>query len=246
MGAPSHTWAGFGHAGPPRYSGFVALARPAALSLLLLAACGAPGRSARTAPDLAFFDLQARLAARAASLVGHEGAFRAGSERFNADCTGFVQAVYALEGVPLRALMQEAAPREKSGVAAAYRAMERYGVVFGGGGEWPAPGDLVFWHDTWDRNGNGDTDDRFTHVGVVEYVVDGTVVFVHRGSSGVARGAMTTERPTERSANGVLVNTPIRVRARKGPDVPVLAGALFAAYGRLGPGAPPRGAAASR
>jgi probable lipoprotein NlpC len=223
----------------------VALARSAALTLLLLAACGAPGRS-RTLPDLSFFDLQARLAARAASLVGHGGAFAVEGERFNADCTGFVQAVYALEGVPLRPLMQAAAPRERSGVAAAYRAMERYGVVFGSGGEWPAPGDLVFWHDTWDRNGNGDADDRFTHLGVVEYVVDGTVVFLHRGRSGVARGAMTPERPAERSANGVLVNTPIRARGRTPSDVPVLAGALFAAYGRVDPARLPPGRIAAR
>jgi hypothetical protein len=219
----------------------VALARPAALWLLLLAACGAPGRSLRGEPDLSLFDLQARLSARGASLVGHTAAFSAAGERFGADCTGFVQAVYELEGVPLRALMQAAAPGERSGVAAALRTMERYGVVFGGGGAWPAPGDLVFWHDTWDRNGNGDVDDRFTHLGIVEYVVDGTVVFLHRGSQGVARGAMTLDRPDERASNGLLANTPIRARASRPSDAPVLAGALFAAYGRLDPSKlPPR------
>ncbi len=220
-------------------------ARPAVLALLALAACGGPGRSLRAEPDLSFFDLQARLSASAASLVGHEGGFVAAGERFGADCTGFVQAVYALEGVPLRALMQAAAPDERSGVAAALRAMERYGVVFGGGGAWPAPGDLVFWHDTWDRNGNGGADDSFTHLGLVEYVVDGTVVFLHRGSHGVARGAMTLARPGERAADGLLANTPIRARASRPEGAPVLAGALFAAYGRIDPAKlPPRRVAA--
>ncbi len=212
----------------------MARARPAAL--LLLAACGGgAGFRAPGGADLASFELQARLAARAASLVGRTSAFRAGDERFNADCTGFVEAVYALEGVPLRALMRAAAPDERVGVAAAYRAMQAYGVVFGGGGEWPAPGDLVFFHDTYDRNGNDKADDRFTHLGVVEYVVDGTVVFVHRGAKGVARAAMTPERPREARAGDVALNSTIRSRNARLDGVPSLAGALFAGYGRIDP-----------
>ncbi len=210
------------------------LPRPAgALALLLLAACAAPSRSLR-GPDLALFELQARLSARGASFVGEKGGFAAAGERFGADCTGFVQAVYAAEGVPLRRLMEAAAPGERSGVAAALRAMERYGVVFAGG-EPPAPGDLVFWHGTWDRNGNGDADDRLTHVGLVEYVVDGTVVFLHRGSRDVARGVMTLDRPDARAANGLLANTPIRTPGARPRGAPVLAGELFAAFGRIDP-----------
>jgi hypothetical protein len=215
----------------------VACARPAAFAVsaaLLLGGC-AGSSSARGDPDLSFHDLQARLAARAASFVGERGAFRVGAEPFPADCTGFVQAVYEAEGVPLRAMMQRAAPSERSGVAAALRAMEAHGVVFGGGGEWPAPGDLVFWNDTSDRNRNGRADDRLTHVGIVEYVVDGTVVFVHRGGRAVARGAMNPERPSEVRADGVILNSHIRQKSARLERVPVLAGALFAGYGRLDP-----------
>src|SRR5512146_422307 len=135
----------------------MAHARMAALALAALAACAGPAAS-RRAVDLSGYDLHARLGARAASLVGHASEFEVGGERFNPDCTGFVEAVYEAEGVPLRALMRETAPDERSGVAAAYRTVRTYGVLFGGGGEWPAPGDLVFWHDTYDRNRNGATD----------------------------------------------------------------------------------------
>ena len=193
---------------------------PLALAATALAACAGAGASSR--PDLSFYGLQARLAARGASLVGHAGAF---------------EAVYEAEGVPLRRLMRRAGPGETSGVAAAYRAMLAYGVVFGGGGEWPAPGDLVFWRDTYDRNRNGRADDPFTHVGVVEYVVDGTVVFLHRGGKAVARGAMDPARPGEGTANGVVVNSPIRARNPRLAGVPFLAGALFAGYGRIDPSA---------
>ncbi len=222
----------------------MARARPAVvLSLVAVAlgACAGPGSSSRPGAELAFFDLQARLAARAASLVGHTSAFQVRGERFNPDCTGFVEAVYAGEGVPLRPLMKAAAPGERSGVYAAYRAMQRYGVVFGGGGEWPAPGDLVFWRDTYDRNRDGKANDGLTHVGIVEYVVDGTVVFVHRGAKGVARGAMTPDRPDERSADGVALNSTIRAKNPRLQGVPGLAGELFAGYGRLDPARLPAG-----
>ena len=208
---------------------------------LALAACAGGRAAVRDAPDLSFYDLQARLAARAASLVGRTSGFQARGERFNADCTGFVEAVYAGEGVPLRTLTRSAAPAERSGVSAVYRAMQRYGVVFGGGGEWPAPGDVVFWRDTYDRNRDGKADDGLTHVGIVEYVADGTVVFVHRGSKGVARGAMNPDRPAERSAGGVALNTPIRKRDPRLSGVPALAGELFAGYGRLDPAKLPPG-----
>lgn len=219
----------------------MARARPTVVALALLAGCAGPGRSRDEALDLSAYDLQARLGARAASLVGQTAAFQVGTERFNPDCTGFVEAVYEAEGVPLRSLMRAAAPDERSGVAAAYRAARAYGVLFGGGGEWPSPGDLVFWHDTYDRNRNGETDDRLTHVGVVEYVVAGTVVFVHRGGKAVARGAMTIERPEDRAEGGVVLNTALREKHPRLAGVPVLAGALFSAYGRIDPARVPAG-----
>lgn len=200
----------------------------------LLAGCAGTAAS-RGAPDLAVYDLHARLAARASSLVGATGGFRVGRERFAGDCSGFVEAVYQWEGVPLRALMRRAAPRDRAGVDAAWHAMEAYGSVTRDG-EWPSPGDLVFWHDTYDRNRNGRADDGLTHVGIVLYVVDHTVVFVHRGGRAVARGAMDTRRPGEaRSATGEEVNSYLRRRDPRLDGVPVLAGALFAGYGRLDP-----------
>jgi hypothetical protein len=206
---------------------------------VLLAGCA--GRLAsREPPDLSLYDLQARLAARASSLVGEPGDFRVGRERFPADCTGFVEAVYQAEGVPLRALMRRAAPEERTGVDAAWRAMARYGAVRRDGA-WPSPGDLVFWHDTYDRNGNGRADDGLTHVGVVLYVVDRTVVFVHRGGKAVARGAMDTRRPDEaKGAGGEVVNSYLRRKDPRLEGVPALAGALFAGYGRLDPARVPR------
>jgi hypothetical protein len=213
-----------------------ALGRGAVLALgaLLAAGCAGGAAGARGEPDLSVYELQARLAARASSLVGHAGDFRFGGERFLPDCTGFVEAVYQAEGVPLRGLMRRSASGERTGVDAAWRTVSEYGTLLGRG-EWPAPGDLVFWRDTYDRNRNGRADDGLTHVGIVLYVVDHTIVFIHRGSRAVARGAMDPRRPGEATVGGEVVNSPIRKRDLRLAGVPVLAGALLAGYGRIDP-----------
>jgi len=52
----------------------------------------------------------------------------------------------------------------------------------------PKPGDIAFFHNTHDRNGNGLRDDRFTHIALVESVADdGTVRFLHFASGRVQR-----------------------------------------------------------
>lgn len=177
-------------------------------------------------------DLRARLVERARGLLGRPGPFRAAGDRFNGDCSGFVQAVYAAEGIDLRGLMQETAPRERGGVKAAWLAARTHGSALGAEAR-PEPGDLVFWHDTYDRNRNRKADDRFTHLGIVEHVEDGTVFFLHRGGKGVARGVMTLGRRREASAaDGRRFNSVLRARSH-----PVkrggLAGQLFAGYGRI-------------
>jgi hypothetical protein len=78
-------------------------------------------------------------------------------------------------------------------------------------------------------------------VGVVLYVVDGNVVFAHRGGHAVARGAMDPRRPHEaKGDDGAVVNTPIRKRDARLEGVPLLAGELFAGYGRIDPRRVPR------
>jgi hypothetical protein len=191
-----------------------------------------PPRETRLDAAAGGFDLQARLAVRARSYLGRRGPFRAKGQRFGSDCSGFVEAVYAAEGILLRDLMQRAAPEERGGVKAAWLAVRQNGRVFGRD-EWPAPGDLVFWNDTYDRNRNRRADDRFTHLGIVEYVEDGTVYFLHRGGRGVARGVMTPGRPTEATdADGRKLNSAIRATRHPVKDGG-LAGALLAGYGRI-------------
>jgi probable lipoprotein NlpC len=208
-----------------------------AIAALAATAAGCAGTSLTIREGLGQSDLQARLAARGHGWLGQGKApFQAGGERFNPDCSGFVEAVYAAEGVPLRRLAQLAAPGETSGVAALWAAAGRYGTRWRGG-EWPAPGDLVFFDDTWDRNGNQALDDPFTHLGLVEWVdQQGTVTFLHRAGAGVVRGHLTLDRPAaHRSTGGAELNAPLRARVSKGDRSPALAGELFVGFGRIDP-----------
>lgn len=186
-------------------------------------------------------ELGGHLAARAEAALGQSGPFTVGSQRFGADCSGFVAAVYEAEGLPLRRLMGRVAPAETSGVAAAFRVVETYGVVFGGGGEWPRPGDLVFFRNTFDRNRDGALDDPLTHMGVVERVEDGTVTFLHRGAQAVSRATLTLERSGDaRDPDGRQLNSTLRDKRPRIAGSPALAGQLFMAYGRLDPARLPR------
>jgi probable lipoprotein NlpC len=206
---------------------------PLALGLLALAGCAGTGQSLREALDESA--VQARLAARAATLLGKgREPFEVGRERFNPDCSGFVEAVYAAEGIPLRRFLEAAAPRETSAVAAAWEAAAEFGERWQGS-DWPAPGDLVFFDDTYDRDGDGRRDDPLTHLGIVEWVaVDGTVTFLHRAGPGVMRGYLNLTRPNEwRDGAGRQLNSPLRVKTSRTDDAPVLAGQLFRGYGRL-------------
>jgi len=214
----------------PRHPVFLA-----ALAPLLLGAAGCAGAHLSTSAALERADLQARLAARAAAMLGQGlERFQVGGEAFNADCSGFVEAVYAAEGISLRRVLQAAAPHQASAVAAAWEAAGAFGERWRHG-EWPAPGDLVFFDDTWDRNGNGRRDDPLTHLGIVEWTEpDGTVRFFHRASRGVVRGVVTLSRPaTATDASGRPLNSPLRARAGRDDGAPSLAGQLLVGFGRI-------------
>ena len=158
------------------------------------------------------------IVAAARSLVG---------KHFGDDCTGLVRAVFRVRSVDLLA---DAEPGD-NGVTAIYRFALGRGRVFTGGH--PLPGDLVFFHDTWDQNGDGRVNDGLTHVGLVESIdPDGTVSVIHRVQRGVVRYRMNLQHPSIRqdAKTGAVLNDYLRPKGR-GPAV--LTGQLFAAYATL-------------
>ncbi len=157
----------------------------------------------------------AALTARAASLVGVP--LKRVAPWLPDDCTGLARAVYEPAGVDL---MTDGRPGD-NGVTAIHRTAKRVGALRA---KSPAPGDLVFFRETYDRNNDGKKNDGLTHVGVVETVSQtGEVVFVHRGAKGVVRARLDVKNPTSKDTNDVLRVANKRERAR-------LTGELFVDY----------------
>jgi cell wall-associated NlpC family hydrolase len=130
-----------------------------------------------------------RVLAAAARLVG-ENSVTVRGESFRADCSGFVCAAYSAINLDLI----DSSVRGSSGTELLYRTFLAKGLVQGGLGL--RPGDLLFFHNTWDRNHNGLRDDRFTHVALVEEVgSDGRAVFLHFASGRVKRGSINLRHP---------------------------------------------------
>lgn len=138
-------------------------------------------------------------------------------EKFRYDCSGLVNVAHYKAGIDLRGQNSE-------GLLNMAREL---GVDHKGP---PRVGDVVFFDNTYDRNGNGRLDDDLTHVAVVEDVdPDGTVHLVHKGSKGVVRIVMNPEHPEDRlSPEGKEWNDWLRAR-KKGDskNTPYLAGQMY-------------------
>jgi hypothetical protein len=171
------------------------------------------------------------VASRAAELVGRP--LRVTAPRLPDDCTGLVRAAFA----GLRLDLMSRAERGDSGVTAMWRFAQAQHALE----EWDparpvmpdfAPGDILFFHDTYDRNRDGLFNDGLTHVAVVEQVLaDGTIVYIHRGGTGVSRGRLNLSQPTVRAIPGAVLNDYLRPLSRR--SAPVLGSELFAGVARV-------------
>jgi probable lipoprotein NlpC len=174
---------------------------------------------------------QAALAKTAVRFVG-QSRVQIGGRNYNSDCSGFVRGVYASQRVDLYSGLGKL--DGGNGVGRIYTHVVEHGRIHYG----PTvhPGDLVFFHNTWDFNGDGIPNDPLTHIGVVEKVEpDGTVLFVSSLSRGIERYRMNLQHPDiHKTADGRVFNDFLRrKRFSDGMGTHYLAGQLFAAFGTL-------------
>jgi hypothetical protein len=174
---------------------------------------------------------QEALAKAAVGLLGRSQ-IEVGKRRYTPDCSGLVRGVYATQNVDLYGGLGEL--DGGNGVGRIYTHVVQHGRIHYG----PTvhPGDLVFFHNTWDFNMDGRPNDPLTHVGVVERVEsDGTVLFVSWVSAGIERYRMNLQTPdTHKSADGRVLNDYMRRKGLGDPKATrYLTGQLFAAFGTL-------------
>lgn len=166
--------------------------------------------------------------------VGTRGPLVVEDRRFPFDCSGFVCALYYQMGIDLFEFGEAPDDDETgSGTEIIYRRLSRSGQVFS---KDPLPGDLVFFDNTWDRDGDGQFNDTFTHIAVVERIrPSGTVEMLHLGSTGIGRIHLNIERSSEYrdEKTGEILNHKLRRKASGDTDqTPSLTGQLFRAFGR--------------
>lgn len=167
----------------------------------------------------------------AARLVGARTITSQG-KRIADDCAGVARAVYLEHGIDLyRATSQDV---NATGVRLIYHHVHRHGVLHRGPDV--RPGDLVFFDNTWDFNGDGKANDPLTHIGIIEELEpDGTVIFISRVARAIERYRMNLRRPhIHKTPDGHVLNDYIRRKHPTDPaDTARLTGELFAFYGNL-------------
>lgn len=169
----------------------------------------------------------------AARLVGAR-TIESKGRRVAYDCAGVTRAIFLEHGIDL----YDSGTRDPkaNGVRLIYAHMRQHGTLHQGPDV--HPGDLVFFDNTWDFNGDGKLNDPLTHIGVVERVdPDGTVVFISRVADAIERYRMNLALPhVHKTADGRVLNDYMRRKLPTDPDdMGHLTGELFAFYGtRLG------------
>jgi hypothetical protein len=151
---------------------------------------------------------------------------------FHWDCANYLRAAYFHE---FDILTYDGAPKTNSGVLRIwYFGKRRGGIHFR---KIPLPGDLIFFHQTYDSNGNRKADDYYTHLAIVEKVDrDGTITYMDRAVNGIARRRMNLFYPdrVRHPTTGKVVNSHVRPRRRwDEKDSKHLSSQLFAGFATL-------------
>ncbi|THB64218.1 MAG: hypothetical protein D6B26_05150, partial [Spirochaetaceae bacterium] len=133
------------------------------------------------------------------------------------DCTGAVLATYWGAGIDLAGA--SAGYPGRNGVAKLYAFLLDSGFIVDG--DYPLPGDLIFWDNTYDYNENGLPDDGLTHVGMVVTVAsNGDIEYLHHNyRRGIVLEKMNLREPAtySRIVNGQTVVVNSFMRARSAP-----------------------------
>ncbi|MFO8065805.1 MAG: CHAP domain-containing protein [Spirochaetia bacterium] len=144
----------------------------------------------------------------AEDLVGRQN-LEINGRRFPFDCTGTILAAYYAAGIDLQAEFDR---YTGNGVARLYKLSEDADLVYKQ--DTPRPGDVIFWDNTYDRNGDGRWNDSLTHAGIViRGYEDGSVDYVHHDyNRGVVVARMNIDEPDVHTSDDTLVNSPMRMR----------------------------------
>ena len=164
----------------------------------------------------------------AAKLVGAT-TIKIDGRRIAYDCAGVTRAIFLKHGIDLYG--GEPSDPDANGVRIIHEYIQQQGTFHQG----PVvhPGDLVFFNNTWDYNGDGKVNDPLTHIGIVErQEPNGTVIFISRVAGAIERHRMNLGLPhVHRAVDGQILNDYLRRKHASDPaKTRYLTGELFAQF----------------
>jgi len=148
---------------------------------------------------------------------------------YSNDCTGVVLASYAFGNIDLSLSFPK---YSGNGVRRMFFSLSEENLLYKV--EYPVAGDVIFWDNTYDANGNGLVDDEFTHVGlVVDVAADGLISYLHHHYRlGPVVEYMNLLLPdSDFDDSGRRINSALRMRGLGG-DIGTNAAQVFKIFGQ--------------
>lgn len=161
---------------------------------------------------------QKLLVEEAHRLIGVKRLFVKGKS-FSHDCSGTVMAIYWYAGIDLT---RDFPKYTGGGTERIYKFLKHEGLLYKT--KLPAPGDIIFWDNTYDKNKNGKQDDYLTHMGMVVNVDgDGTIQYIHENyRKGIIMASMNLYKSDKYfeiiDGKKIILNDPIRMRGSPKSD----------------------------
>ena len=189
----------------------------------------AENRKAAEKPDLS--ETQKMLVEEAYRILGVEKLFVKGKS-FSLDCSGTVMALYWYAGIDLG---RNFSKYTGGGTERIYKYLDDEGLLYKT--KLPVPGDIIFWDNTYDKNGNGKSDDYLTHMGmVVSSDSKGNIEYIHENyRKGVVLAKMNLYKPDQYyeivSGKKIILNDPMRMRGSPETSKGWLSGQLYRTFG---------------
>ncbi len=181
-------------------------------------------------------ELREKVLVSAKSLVGikyNTQGVVVNGKSFTIDCIGTLRAAFWGAGIDIA---QDFYKYTGNGVSCLYYSLKDGDALKAG--TVPSEGDVVFWDNTWDRNGDGVFgNDPLTHAGLIVQVdADGTCYYLHASvHAGVTIERMNLKSPSVwKDAEGKVLNSGLYLGSYYGnPKNPPkwTAGELFRAFG---------------
>ncbi len=149
-------------------------------------------------------------------------------KKFNTDCTGVILALCYSAGIDLT---KDFGKYSGIGVSRLYSALNDAGLLYDT--LYPLPGDIIFWDNTWDKNGDEKWNDPLTHTGLVVNTDGmGNIEYVHHHyRKGIIIEKMNLLNPDTYQDGGGIVNSPMRMRNSKPNTGKWLSGQLYHIFG---------------